>query len=57
MVMKHEEVLWISLLDWLVMDWLVMDWLVMDWLPISGGSTCSNTLGVETEKRSDKLVL
>lgn len=57
MVMKHEEVLWIGLLDWLVMDWLVMDWLVMDWLPISGGSTCSNTLGVETEKRSDKLVL
>ena len=47
MVMKHEEVLWIGLLDWLVMDWL----------PISGGSTCSNTLGVETEKRSDKLVL
>ena len=57
MVMKHEEVLWIGLLDWLVMDWLVMDWLVMDSLPISGGSTCSNTLGVETEKRSDKLVL
>ena len=57
MLMKHEEVLWIGLLDWLVMDWLVMDWLVMDWLPISGGSTCSNTLGVETEKRSDKLVL
>ena len=55
--MKHEEVLWIGLLDWLVMDWLVMDWLVMDWLPISGGSTCSNTLGVETEKRSNKLVL
>ena len=27
MVMKHEEVLWIGLLDWLVMDWLVMDWL------------------------------
>ena len=25
--MKHEEVLWIGLLDWLVMDWLVMDWL------------------------------
>lgn len=52
MLMKHEEVLWIGLLDWLVMDWLVMDW-----LPISGGSTCSNTLGVETEKRSNKLVL
>ena len=47
MLMKHEEVLWIGLLDWLVMDWL----------PISGGSTCSNTLDVETEKRSDKLVL
>ena len=57
MVMKHEEVLWIGLLDWLVMDWLVMDWLVMDWLPISGGSTCSNTLSVETKKRSDNFVL
>ena len=50
--MKHEEVLWIGLLDWLVMDWLVMDW-----LPISGGSTCSNTLSVETKKRSDNFVL
>ena len=52
MLMKHEEVLWIGLLDWLVMDWLVMDW-----LPISGGSTCSNTLSVETKKRSDNFVL